>query len=490
MQRRKSPAWLAQACLAPACLAIAAVLLLLCTQCSPLYPTNVWVDANCLLTVGRVMRAGGVLYRDIYEQKGPTLYLLHAIAACMSDTSFLGVYVLEVLSLAAALYAACRLLLLRVRAALALPAASLMTALVLAGGAFSRGDSAEEFCLPLLMAAVYVAFREYGARPGPMRARALFACGLLAGVVATIKFTILGLFVGLCAAEGVIALRAGGLRRALRSAGAFLAGMLLPIAAWCAYFAWHGALADAYTVYIYNNVFLYGGDPQTLTELVRELWAILRGNAAWMAVAAAGMAALCLRRREPAQLRGALAAMAVGAAAAVFLLGRLWLYSPLVLGVFAFPAMLPLLGWLERRRAPRMAGTAGVLAAGALSLAVAWNSPNAFLRFVPYEGLAQARLAAYVHEGATLLQYSALDDGLYLASHRLPQQRYFVRLNVQCEEMHAELDRYVEEAIPDYVLCTWEPLPERFDRYQLIATDAGYDERNRINKLFYLYRRR
>ena len=485
VQQHRRAAWLA-----PACLAIAAALLLLCSQCSPLYPTNVWGDANCLMTVGRVMRAGGVLYRDIYEQKGPTLYLLHAVAACMSDTSFFGVYVLEVLSLAAALYAACRLLMLRVRAALALPAAGLMTALVLVGRAFSYGDSAEEFCLPLLMAAVYIAFREYGERPGPMRARALLACGLLAGAVATIKFTILGLFVGLCAAEGVIALRAGGIRRALRSAGAFLAGMLLPIAAWCAYFAWHGALADFWQAYVYNNVFLYSGAAQTLRELARSLLAILRGNAAWMAAAVAGMAALCLGRREPAPLRGALAAMTVGALAAVFLLGRLWAYCPLVLSVFAFPAMLPLLERLERLRVPRLARLAGMLAAGALLLAVAWNSPNAFLRFVPYESLAQAHLAAYVHEGATLLQYSHLDDGLYLASHRLPQQKYFVRLNVQYGEMRAELDRYVAEAIPDYVLTSWEPLPERFDRYQLIATDAGYDEENRINKLFYLYRRK
>ena len=98
---------------AAACLAVAAVLLLLCSQSSPLYPINLWDDANCLLTVGRVMRVGGVLYRDIYEQKGPTLYLLHDIAACISDTSFLGVYVMEVLSLAAALLFSCRLLRLR-----------------------------------------------------------------------------------------------------------------------------------------------------------------------------------------------------------------------------------------------------------------------------------------------------------------------------------------------------------------------------------------
>ena len=43
------------------CLLASGALLLLCSQSSPLYPTNTWVDANCLLTVGRAMRGGRVL---------------------------------------------------------------------------------------------------------------------------------------------------------------------------------------------------------------------------------------------------------------------------------------------------------------------------------------------------------------------------------------------------------------------------------------------
>ena len=128
-------------------------------------------------------------------------------------------------------------------------------------------------------------------------------------------------------------------------------------------------------------------------------------------------------------------------------------------------------------------------AAAALLLAV-FVSPNAPLRGVPYEDTAQARLARFIEPGATLLQYSHLDDGLYLASGTLPQEKYFVRLNVKYEEMLSELDRYVEQALPDYVLTSWQPLPERFERYQLIATDAGYDDENRVNKLLCLYRRR
>ncbi|MBR5561150.1 MAG: hypothetical protein IKU73_07035 [Clostridia bacterium] len=472
------------------CALAAAVLLLLCSQCSPLYPINVWGDANCLLTVGRVMREGGVVYRDIYEQKGPTLYLIHALAACISDTSFLGVYVLEVVSFALVLYMACRLAMRRRGAWAACCDAVLIGACVLVGSAFSRGDSAEEFCLPYLMGALCLAMRYYGEKDGPMDARALFACGLLAGVVATIKFTILGLFVGLCIVEGVLALRAGGLKRALASAGTFLAGMALPIAAWCAYFAAHGALGDFYTAYIHNNVFLYSDETRTLMDVVRDIWSAARDNALWVLLAGVGMLALLADRRERMQLRLAVVSMAAGAFAAVFFLGRTWPYSPLALSVFAFAGLASAPNRADGIKNALLRRLAASVSCALALLVAVLCSPNAYLRGVPLENLAQAHLAQYIHEGATLLQYSHLDDGLYLAAERLPQQKYFVRLNVNLPEMDVELDRYVREAIPDYVLTSWEPLPEEFDRYQLIATDAGYDDRDRVNKMLYLYRRR
>ena len=254
-----------------ACAALAALMLLFASQCSPLYPINLWDDANCLLTVGRVMQRGGVLYRDIYEQKGPLLYLIHALAACISDTSFWGVYVLEIPALTAALYAAYRLLRLRTGAGFALGAAAVWGALTVTGGAFMRGDSAEEFCLPLLTAALALAYAEYGRRARPMRAKRLLLCGVLAGGIATIKYTLLGAMVGLCAVEGALALKEGGAPRALKSAGVFLAGMAIPILPWVIYFAANGALRDAYTAYIYNNVFLYGGEAASWGQRLGEL---------------------------------------------------------------------------------------------------------------------------------------------------------------------------------------------------------------------------
>ena len=48
----------------------------------------------------------------------------------------------------------------------------------------------------------------------------------------------------------------------------------------------------------------------------------------------------------------------------------------------------------------------------------------------------------------------------------------------------------MREAVPDYVLVSWRELPAEFDRYELIASDVGYDDDNRLNKTLYLYRRK
>lgn len=478
------------------CLALASALLLLASQCSPLYPINVWVDANCLLTVGRAMKAGAVLYRDIYEQKGPTLYLIHMLAAQLSDSSFLGVYVLEALSLAATLFLAYRLMRRRLEAPYALSGAALMGAGILVSSAFFAGDSAEEFCLPYLMAALCIAMRAYEQEEGPMRPRQLLLCGLMAGVVATIKYTVLGLFIGLCAAEGVAALRKGGLRRALGSAGAFLAGMAAPILLWIGYFAAEGALGDACVAYLYNNIFLYAGEAGAFS--IRALVRYVFNNALWALPAALGVAVVCACSRGQARLAALL--MGAGALGVVVFLGRLWPYCPLALSVFAalgWQALLEaaqkgLSAWRARRTsgACPYAGAFLVALCCAAALGLCARSPNAPLREQSLGELAQGRLASFVPEGASLLQYKHLDDGLYLATGTVPEVKYFVRLNVRDEQMLSEMDRYLEEGIPDYVLSSWDPLPERFENYQLIAEDAGYDDLLRINKMLYLYRKR
>lgn len=68
----------------------------ICSKSSPLYPFNDWVDSNVYMTIGRGMLKGRIPYRDLYEHKGFIIYAIHALAALISRTSFLGVWLLEI----------------------------------------------------------------------------------------------------------------------------------------------------------------------------------------------------------------------------------------------------------------------------------------------------------------------------------------------------------------------------------------------------------
>ena len=81
----------------------ALAVLLIASTGSPLYATNFWTDTNIYFTIGRGMRQGLMPYTDLFDHKGPLLYVLYALGALVSDTSFFGVFLLEVASLTAML---------------------------------------------------------------------------------------------------------------------------------------------------------------------------------------------------------------------------------------------------------------------------------------------------------------------------------------------------------------------------------------------------
>lgn len=53
------------------CLVTAFAGLMICSRSSFLYPYNDWNDANSYFTMGKGMMNGLVIYRDLYDQKGP-----------------------------------------------------------------------------------------------------------------------------------------------------------------------------------------------------------------------------------------------------------------------------------------------------------------------------------------------------------------------------------------------------------------------------------
>ena len=166
------------------------------SRSSFLYPCNDWNDANSYFSMGKALFNGKMPYRDVFDQKGPYLYFLYGLAYLVSHTTFAGVYILEgiwaFLDLLG-IYYIMRLYLKRNTALFLSPA---VLAVIVSSKSFYWGGSAEEICFPFLVWGLYLSI-EYFKNSYPGKAvsfKVLFAGGLLAGMVANIKFTVLGFF--------------------------------------------------------------------------------------------------------------------------------------------------------------------------------------------------------------------------------------------------------------------------------------------------------
>lgn len=165
------------------CIASALVVLLINSKCSPLYPTNDWIDSNAYLTIGRAMLHGQIPYRDLVDHKGPLLYMLHALAACISPYTFRGVFVFEVIAGAVYCRFAVKIAQLYAPDKVAWLTAPLVAVVTYTMPAMSEGDSAEEFCLPLLMAGLYCFLRFLQDKERRISPAVLVANGIFAGII-------------------------------------------------------------------------------------------------------------------------------------------------------------------------------------------------------------------------------------------------------------------------------------------------------------------
>ena len=69
-----------------------------------MYSFNDCCDANQFITAARCIRRGDVIYRDIYEVKGPILYLLYYIGTFLNENPFHGAYIIELISFSAYIF--------------------------------------------------------------------------------------------------------------------------------------------------------------------------------------------------------------------------------------------------------------------------------------------------------------------------------------------------------------------------------------------------
>lgn len=486
-------------CVAAVMLLAAAVMLLVFSACSPLYPTNPWADANCFHTMARGIVKGMLPYRDLIEQKGSLLYFLHVPAVLISPDGFFGVYLLEILALTAFMYISWRMVSLFVQEK-CWPLVILAGLIIVTSHSFAWGDSAEEICAPIFAWSVYEAMRYFSATDRKMSNACLLRNGILAGCIMWTKFSLLGIhfaWMAVIAIETVIRERKIG--HAVRMCLVFLAGMALPAIPWLILYGANGALGDLWQVYFVQNVTGYRKSVNLLTHVVKVVCRRSKNNVFMAGLLGAGVLYMLFARRGKGMIWQKICLVAM-MACAVFLIysnGRKIDYYYMILASFVPFGCVAIARLWERVRMMRLKNCASAALAGVLLLyscgAVACDR-NTHAIGVDREEMPQVKFAKIISEteNATLLNFGFLDDGFYLAADVMPSNRWFCRLLANKEDCDVEQAQIVAEGKVDYVVTgvyTLEECKVDWSAYELIAQDKVLLDHTFAGEPFYLYRK-
>ena len=483
----------------------AGLFLMLASRSSFLYPLNNWDDANSYFSVGKGIFNGKMPYRDIFDQKGMYLYFFYGLCYLVSHTTFLGVFIMEIILGAVNIAGMYRILRLYAGKGVSLALAPVSYAAIVCSRSFWWGGAAEEMCLPFYVWGLFLAVDYFKNKypDGTMSYRAVYLGGIFAGMVANIKYTGLGFFFAWMMMVFFSYVAKRELWRGIKACFIFLFGMFVSFIPWIIYFGVQDALYEWYWGYVYINVFLYSKFDDTgagvfdkIYNLAKVLYWLIRSNWQYFMLVIPGMFFSFFKMGKKLLQRLIVPVLFAFMFLGIFGGGREIPYYSLPLSAFGIMGCCIVAMILDKffnfnsKTATAMLSTLCV----ALSMIFVYaNSMNIPFMKVSRDDFFLYRFRDEVlqTENPTLLNVGCLDAGLYTLCDIVPSCRWFQTQTLDIEEPennpYLEQERYVREGLVDYVLVR-DDIPESInDHYELIDSEQygwyGYDF------TYYLYKK-
>lgn len=451
---------------------ISFLFLMVCSKSSFLYAINDWPDVNIYYTLGKGIVDGQVPYRDLFEQKGPLLFFIYALAYVLSPTNYIGSFVLEVLSFTVLLFYIYKIMTLYISSkasALLIPVFSL---LLVTSNSFYYGGSAEEFVLPPLTVGLYHLLRFFR-HGGNISYKAVFVNGIFAGCVLWIKYTMLGFWLAWMASLFFIMVYQKQAARAFRSCLVFLGGMALASLPILLYFFANNALQELFYTYFYVNLFAYAEHTSILWRLLMllllPLWHMIQ-NWAISIFIIIGIFAFMVQKKYLSQtyMRVSLLSCFLLLNVSVFFRGTAYAYYFFIFSPFAILGLIAAFDSLRAKlNSPRkLSSFAGVIVI-AVCFVFSWLlSPNTKMIGTEKKEFAQFQFAESMNAepGATLLCYNMLDDGFYYNAGIRPTEKFYCIFNLPekyfPEQFDEQRQAINEKRVRFVVLKSTKPLEE------------------------------
>jgi len=246
------------------CFLYAALLLLFCTRNSPLFVYQSWTDPNIYMDTARAMTKGAVLYRDVFDHKGPLLYLVFIVFSYVSKDTMTGLYLLQSLTLGITLLYLYRMALLFVPKSAGFWICAVFPFFLLNNLVyFQGGGSAEELLLPCFMGGLYYLCASFQIRSTgiPMEGRkesaqagAFFPLGIFSGIVLAVKLNLTVFFIVGCGFLFLSFLLRKDWKLFFQALWRYALGIMVPVLPCLIYFAATQSFASFWNVYIKFNL--------------------------------------------------------------------------------------------------------------------------------------------------------------------------------------------------------------------------------------------
>jgi len=434
----------------PLLITLGIIILAIFSKNSWMYTANSSVDISSFMTTAHVWVNGRIPYKDIFEQKGPLLYFIYALAI-KSGLWFRAIWILEVVSLSTTLFLFQKTFYklsnnrLKINATLIL----YITALVF-GPFFDKGGGTEELSLVFITYLLYL-FTKVACNE-TLKTSEIIIAAIGATLVFWIKYTMIMTYLILIGCYLIYQLRQRNYKTILNIIIINLSIFIAISSIIITYFYYNNALPELIKVYFYDNMFLYTNS-QNATFLSKIILWYTRFHTTFM------MTAILLIIPITYYKFNILNKMFVPILWLViignFMIFHLSYYTLIILPIFIYLNFIT--------NTPKSLLILINIAAIIVSFASA--SQLSETRFSDYKAPGE-QIAQVTHGSADIIQFGMLDTGIYNVTKKQPSIYYYQLNNIPVSKLpglYQEPLNAIESQKSEYIVTT-KPMHKLFEK--------------------------
>lgn len=463
---------------------------------SPLFTRKMNADTSIFYSLAQGVSNGRVMYRDVFDQKGPVLYFMYVLAYWLDKGGTAGIYFIEVLFLTVAVFYTFKLAARYVREEIA-AVISFASFLVFFNWTYvSPGTELEQWFMGILIMCMYYLVSDDN------RLITYFAEGIALSIVFYSKFNIavaMALLISMRFVRGFVKKKYKEMWcSALACAGAFiLVTVLVGI-----YFIANNAIGELVDAYILFNYKYASSGGSTIARIIPRLFEFYSATKGTFFLTLFGIMILVVSKKS-ADIYAK-----VGIVLGYFLTVYFSLMSenvyPYYFCIVATYAILGVvaIGCLLGDRFDKKIDYRTFAISASVFFSIAVFSVNDVIlqsdlvdKEPKYQDIMAHEMKLRTKSDGDFIYWDCLALGVFPAADKAPAYKYYFTLNIsrdRAPEMYEEMGRYLLDGGPEFIIA------ERYRNDSFLEGDIVgkydfvkmYEKKDNTGKVYMLYQRR